>query len=188
MLIKSQEGTSMMEVLVSIVIVVVGLLGLAGLQSHAALGEAEAYQRGQAVILAKDMVDRINAQRQQANDFDTGITYGTDRTVDDCTVQTGALRDLCEWNNTLLGSAEVLNGNKVGAMIDARGCVTKVVSVKPEVYEVAVVWQGVTPSKAPTTACGAGLYGDERYRRAMVTQVRIGCLMNNAANNACTFP
>ena len=188
MLIKSQEGTSMMEVLVSIVIVVVGLLGLAGLQSHAALGEAEAYQRAQAVILVKDMVDRINAQRLQADAFANGIVQGTDLAVDDCTTKTGALRDLCEWSNTLLGAAEVLNGNKVGAMTDARGCVNKVVAVKPEVYEVAVVWQGITPSKAPATSCGAGLYGDDRYRRAMVTQVRIGCLMNNMANMACIFP
>ena len=190
MLIRRQAGTSMIEVLVSIVIVVLGLLGLAGLQSHAALAEAEAYQRSQAVVLLKDMSDRINANRLNAQLYTTlGSHIGTDVGLDDCTLKTtNHERDKCEWSNALLGAAETLAGNKVGAMTDARGCVTETVNVMPREYEIAVVWQGVTPSKAHPSICGTGLYGDDKYRRVLVTTVRIGCLQNNAASGACTFP
>jgi type IV pilus assembly protein PilV len=188
MLIHKQSGTSMIEVLVSIVIVVLGLLGLAGLQSHASLGEAEAYQRAQAVILSKDMVDRINANRFRAPDFATDVVQGTGLTVEACALKSGAERDLCEWSNALLGAAETRGSDKVGAMPEARGCITLVEPNMPLVYEVAVVWQGATPTRAPSTTCGAGLYGDDRFRRAVVTRVRVGCLMNNPANNTCVFP
>lgn len=188
MLIRKQSGTSMIEVLVSIVIVVLGLLGLAGLQSHAALGEAEAYQRAQAIVLSKDMVDRINAHRLSAPQFVNDVVQGTGLVVEDCSLKTGTLRELCEWSNALLGAAETRGSDNVGAMPDARGCITLVQAAMPEVYEVAVVWQGATPTRAPGTTCGAGLYGDDRYRRAVVTRVRVGCLMNNPANNSCVFP
>lgn len=188
MLIRKQTGTSMIEVLVSIVIVVLGLLGLAGLQSHAALAEAEAYQRAQAVILAKDVVDRINANRLRAEDFANSIVQGTGLQPEDCSLKTAVARELCEWSNALLGAAETRGTDKVGAMPEARGCITQTSPNMPQVYEIAVVWQGATPTRAPTTLCGAGLYGDERYRRAVITQVRIGCLMNNPASNACIFP
>lgn len=189
MLKRTQSGTSMVEVLVSIVIVVLGLLGLAGLQSHAALAEAEAFQRAQAVVLLKDMVDRINSNRLQSSAYATASELGTGLAVEDCQLKAaGAARDHCEWSNALLGATESAGGVKVGAMTDARGCVTETVNTMPREYEIAVVWQGVTPSRAPGTTCGSGLYGDERYRRALVTTVRIACLQNNEVTNVCLFP
>jgi type IV pilus assembly protein PilV len=184
---NKQSGTSMVEVLVSIVIVVLGLLGLAGLQSHASLAEAEAFQRAQAIVLLKDMTDRLNASRLQAADFKTATPLGTG-TADVCDGKIGADLDKCEWSNALLGASESAGGVKVGAMTDARGCITETVTTMPREYEITVVWQGITPSKAPTNLCGTGLYGDERYRRSLTTTVRIGCLQNDPATNACTFP
>jgi type IV pilus assembly protein PilV len=189
MLIRRQAGTSMIEVLVSIVIIVLGLLGLAGLQSHAALAEAEAFQRAQAVVLLKDMSDRINANRLTSSDYKTTSELGTGLTEEDCTLKAiGAARDHCEWSNALLGASESAGGVKVGGMTDARGCVTEVSAIMPREYEIAVVWQGVTPSKAHPSTCGAGQYGDDRYRRVLITTVRVACLMNNNATNACIFP
>ena len=73
-------------------------------------------------------------------------------------------------------------------MIGARGCVVNTVAVMPLQYEVSVVWQGVTPTKAPSTACGSGLYGNEATRRAITTTVTIGCLQNDPASGLCKFP
>jgi len=53
----------MIEVLVTFVILVVGLLGLIGLQARSQQAELESYQRGQALILLQDIVDRMNANR-----------------------------------------------------------------------------------------------------------------------------
>ena len=188
-MLNRQSGTSMVEVLVSIVIVVLGLLGLAGLQSHAALAQAEAFQRAQAIVLLQDMTDRLNANRNTAYTFITSQALGTGIAAEDCTLKTGVARDKCEWSNALVGASESAGGVKVGAMTDARGCITRTVATKPEVYEIAVVWQGVTPSKAPATACGQTLYGtDERFRRALVATVRIACLFNNNTTGVCLYP
>lgn len=62
-------GFSLIEVLVTILILMVGLLGLAGLQGRAVTSQMEAYQRSQALILMKDMADRINANRKNAASY-----------------------------------------------------------------------------------------------------------------------
>lgn len=185
-----QRGTSMIEVLVSIVIVVLGLLGLAGLQSHATLAEMESFQRAQAILLLQDMVDRLNANRLNHLEYVTPSPVGTDEGYKDCSIPpTVSQRDLCEWNNALVGAAESnVGGTRVGAMIGARGCVQNTVIAMPRQFVVSVVWQGVTPTKAPSTACGSGLYGDEATRRAITTTITIGCLQNDPASGLCTFP
>ena len=185
-----QEGTSMIEVLVAIVIVVVGLLGLAGLQSRATLAEMESFQRAQALVLLQDMVDRINANRLNAATYVTPTPLGTGDVAPpaSCGALTGVARDKCEWSTALLGSSESASGLKVGAMIGARGCVTETVAVMPRQYQVAVVWQGVTATKAPGTLCGTGLYGDDKTRRALTATVTVGCLQNDPASGVCIFP
>jgi type IV pilus assembly protein PilV len=180
----------MIEVLVSIVIVVLGVLGLAGLQSHATLAEMESFQRAQAILLLQDMVDRINANRLNAMGYVTPSPLGTDEGIQDCTIPMPSnQRDLCEWNNALVGAAESsAGGSSVGAMIGARGCVQNTVAASPRQFLVSVVWKGTTPTRAPATPCGASLYGDEATRRALTTTITIGCLQNAPASGLCIFP
>ena len=59
----------MIEVLVSLLIIVLGLLGLAGLQVRIQQSEFESYQRAQALVLLQDMVERIHQQRVVAKCF-----------------------------------------------------------------------------------------------------------------------
>jgi len=188
---RRELGTTMVEVLVSIIIVVLGLLGLAGLQSRAAVSEMEAFQRAQAIVLAQDMADRINANRKAADTvaYVTAAPLGTGNAVTDCSALNGPARDLCEWNNALLGAAESAGGLQVGAMIGARGCVTNLGTAMPRQYLVSVVWQGLIPTKEPgATACGQGDYGDDKTRRAITTNVSIGCLQNDPATGLCLGP
>jgi type IV pilus assembly protein PilV len=184
--VRSQEGTTMMEVLVSIIIAVAGLIGLAGLQSRISLSEAESFQRAQAVVLLQDMVDRISANRKRAANYVTTTAMGTGQAAADCSTKTDAARDLCEWSNSLLGASEASGGLKVGAMLGARGCVVNTVATMPTQYLVSVVWQGVNQTVAPAaTACGQNLYGDEKTRRAVTATVMVGCLQNDPASLAC---
>jgi type IV pilus assembly protein PilV len=186
---RAQAGTTMMEVLVSVVIVVIGLLGLAGLQSRAGVAEMEAFQRAQAMVLLQDMTDRINANRKNAMSYVTGAPLGTGNSVASCAGMSDAERDHCERQNALLGAAESSGGLKVGAMIGARGCVTVIEPAMPREFQIAVVWQGIVPTAAPgATACGAGEYGDEKTRRAVTANVKIGCLQNNLATGVCVTP
>jgi len=166
-------GFSMIEVLVTIAILMIGLLGLAALQTNATIAEIEAYQRSQALVLVQDMADRIAANKVNAAAY---VISNTGATVATCpTSPPIAAIDLCEWGNKLAGAAEVTGGgNNVGAMIGARGCVTQ---PTPNNYLITVTWQGMRQSGfgVAGTNCGSGLYGAGQ-RRLVSVVVRIGLL------------
>lgn len=63
---SKQAGFSMLEVLVTILIMSVGLLGLAGLTAASMRNNHGAYHRTQAVWLAYDVADRMRANRGTA--------------------------------------------------------------------------------------------------------------------------
>lgn len=58
---RLQGGTSLLEVLIAVVILSIGLLGLAGLQVASLRVNQGALQRSQATTLAYDMLDRMRA-------------------------------------------------------------------------------------------------------------------------------
>ena len=182
--INFQRAFTMLEVLITIIILSFGMLGLASLQAKIRLSEAESYQRSQAVLLLKDMLDRMSANRVNGPSYLTGSTnLGTDDTrPSDCTSVSGVVgKDICEWSNALRGTAETNSGTNAGAMIDARGCIEEIQAVnsttgicRPGVYRVTVAWQGLNPTVAPSLGCGRDLYGDERVRRAVSAVITIG--------------
>jgi len=187
---RSSRGVTMLEVLVAIAILTFGLLGLASLQFQLQSAELEAYQRTQAIVHLQDMVDRVNANRRNAADYVTASPLGTASTIDCSAPGTLAQKDQCAWHAALLGSSETKGGVLLGAMNGARGCVANPVAVMPRQMVVAVTWQGMSPTAAPgATACGQGAYGaDDRFRRAMVASITIGCLQNDPATGICVTP
>ena len=174
---NGQRGFTMIEVLVTLVILLLGLLGLAGLQTRAQVAETESYQRTQALVLARDIADRINANRANAVSYLTPTTapLGTSSTKSCTAPPTMADVDLCAWDQALKGAAESSSGTSVGAMIGARGCIT---SPATDTYLIQVVWQGLQSTAAPpsSVACGSGSYGTDLARRAVTTVVKIGIL------------
>ena len=63
---KTQSGFSLIEVLVSIVILSVALLGTAGLMGASMRNTNTAYMRSQATVLADDYLDRMRANVSDA--------------------------------------------------------------------------------------------------------------------------
>ncbi len=180
---RTQRGTSMVEVMVTIVILAIGLLGLAGLQSRLQASEMEAYQRAQALVLLNDMASRISANRANAAAYVTGTASPLGGTAV-CPTATATRQqiDASEWCNALEGAGEAdSGGNSVGAMVGGRGCVEDLGGGQ---YLVTVAWQGTTPISAPVPACGQNLYDGaagsactgDRCRRVITTVVRIGNL------------
>ena len=195
-------GFSLIEVLVSLMIIVFGLLGLAGLQVRIQQAEFESYQRAQALILLQDMVERIHTHRITASCF----RYTTDTTTGSPFLGTGsavtltcsagstndntiAIEAMNEWKDILLGASEDLGGASVGAIQGARGCVsynatTELLDplgaaiVDTGVYTVAVSWKGTSDTFAPTVNCGNDntLYVAETRRRVVSTTFRLARL------------
>jgi type IV pilus assembly protein PilV len=173
------RGFSLIEVLVTIVILLIGLLGLAGLQVRAFSVQMESYQRSQALTLLKDMANRIQSNGGTNNGtnaaaYITATPLGTGGTnpVSGGTCSAGtsiAAIDLCEWHNALLGAAETMGGTtNVGAMIGARGCVYQVAAPLTNVatpYLIVVSWQGINNTANPdvTTSTSAGQCGFNQY-------------------------
>lgn len=81
---SNQRGFTLLEVLVSVFILVLGLLGYAQLQSLGLQTNVDAYQQTQVALLARDLIDRIQANRQ----FETKKTGDIDGngTTDDVLV------------------------------------------------------------------------------------------------------
>jgi type IV pilus assembly protein PilV len=170
---KNQSGFSMIEILITIAILMVGLLGLAGLQTQVASAEFEAYQRAQALVLVQEMADRMTANKRNAASY-VMDDIGADGVEVDCTGLTSFKRDLCEFHNSLVGAAEKKAGvTAVGAMIGARACIT---SPSANLYTITVVWQGLASTKAPSEKCGAGAYGDDKKRRTVSFPFRVATL------------
>lgn len=180
---RRQRGFSLLEVLVSIVILAIGLLGLAGLQTKANGVEMEAYQRSVALMLVQDMADRVSAGKQFIGDFQAAslTVYGTgDALADTCSVPTGAAAHLCEWSKALKGAAEKTTAGSIGAPIGMRGCL---ISLPPTAgalgeFFVVGVWQGLMPTASPAAGtpgdqCAPGVDFGPGLRRAVVTRVLI---------------
>jgi len=180
----AMRGTTMIEVLVTIVILAFGLLGLAGLEARLQQSELEAYQRAQALVLLNDMANRIEANRKNVASYVTGpgSPVGFGRA---CPVPTNAgtlgQTDTSQWCNALQGGGELSGAAKVGALVGGRGCVE---ALGNNEYLLTVTWQGVGPISAPplSVACGKDSYNGgprctlDLCRRVVTTIVRVGSL------------
>jgi len=181
---RSQHGHVLMEVMISVVILAVGLLGVAKLQASTRQLEMEAYQRAQAMIILQDMVARLTANGQAAT------CYAITTSASSPYLGTGgnppgacgsgtisqsakAVLDLNAWHQMLIGATEVDAGVNTGAMLGARGCISY--NAATDQYTVTVVWQGLVQSAAPSAGlgCGMGQYTDDTQRRAVSAVVRI---------------
>ncbi|MGK9065744.1 type IV pilus modification protein PilV [Stutzerimonas chloritidismutans] len=97
-----QRGATLIEVLVAMLILSVGLLGLAGMQMTALKSNQSAYYRSQATVLAYDIIDRMRANRTEALNgvYDIALQ---NQTCDPDIAPSGTLakRDVAEWLNSL---------------------------------------------------------------------------------------
>jgi type IV pilus assembly protein PilV len=173
-----QRGFSMIEILVTLVVVAFGLLGLASFTTRATALGVEASQRARAATLLADMGNRIAANRPGAANYVGAAALGA--TVNDATycassvTTTLAARDLCEWNNLLAGSADAKSNGDVDALT-FRGCITQPAASDP-VFIVTIAWAANVPGVPPADACAAGIFGDDSFRRILRTQVRVPAL------------
>ena len=201
--LSAAKGFSMMEILVTMIIIMVGLLGIVALQAKAVQAELESYQRSQALIMLNDIVDRMNINRQTVlncfaftTDTDVGTPFigaaGTGHLgAPSCAASTSnynTLADnaLTELDNLLKGTQEAIDVDgetqNAGGIVDARACISYDSSTElggisgTGLYTVVLSWQAMSELIAPVASCGNGLYGTEARRRAVSTTLRFAVL------------
>ncbi|MGZ8239918.1 MAG: type IV pilus modification protein PilV [Methylobacter sp.] len=108
-LMKNNTGFTLIEVLIAMIILAVGLLGLAGLQATSLRNNQSAYNRSQATQLAYDIADRMRANVPAANNYaGTFMAPSAAAAQADCitisltcTAAHMAQNDLFQWNSAV---------------------------------------------------------------------------------------
>ena len=183
------SGSTMMEVLVSVFVLSIGVLGVAGLQVTAKRSNFEATQRVTAAALAQDIIERMRSNPEELATYtDDGVgrtIIGTTMPVVDCSADCDpdilAEYDLYELEQAASGVAEQAAGRNVGGLSLPTTCITGP-DGGPGTYSVAIAWRGMTKLSNPAIdACGSssGKYDTvgaaevDVYRRVLMMQVYI---------------
>ena len=141
--IKKQTGFNLIEVMVSLVIFSIGLLGLAGLQQVGLTQNTTAMQRTVAMGQAYDLFDRM--RNNKTTDYSTAVAASAPNCVTAaCNTTEIASYDIYEWNLSLANALP----NGVGFITGS-----------PTSYIVHVGWDekrlGFTPTScSPATPTG----------------------------------
>ncbi|MDD5033547.1 MAG: type IV pilus modification protein PilV [Methylococcaceae bacterium] len=109
---RKPRGFTLLEVLITVLVLSIGLLGLAGLQITGLKNDQSAYYRSQATMLAYDILDVLRSNRQVARDGSYNIAMDASPPSGD----TRSDQDLNHWLNELTnrlprgdGSVNIVN-------------------------------------------------------------------------------
>jgi type IV pilus assembly protein PilV len=121
------KGFTLVELMVAILVLAIGLLGLAALQVVGLSSNHNAYLRTQATFLAQDMADRMRNNRASLAAYVGAAAGATDCSSSTCTSAQMVGYDIAQWNAAL---ATQLPG----------GVGTVTVTVNGAVYRIRVIW------------------------------------------------
>ena len=93
---RRQSGFSLIEVLIAILVLAIGLLGMAHMQASGMRSTHGAYLRTQATVLAGDIIDSMRANATAARGGNYDVAFGSTGTTG-----TIAGDDLINWKNNL---------------------------------------------------------------------------------------
>ncbi len=150
-----QRGFSMIEVLVTLLIISLALLGTAGLQAYSMRLSQSSQFRAQAVFLVADLAERMEANREQAVAGTYALaTSGAANALSSacrvavCTATALADYDLSQWQNAIAAT-----------LPQSTWTVVQTVAGNPTTYTITVSWmdrQGDVTNAAFDAASGLG--------------------------------
>ena len=145
------HGFTMIEVLITLVILSIGLLGLAALQANSMASNHNSYLRSQAIQLAYDMGDRMRANIVGVNAGNynaiAGIAVDPACITAGCTPAQMATYDTFEWNTLLSQRLPSGRGTVTGNGTDF------VISVMWDEARTGVTGTGCDPADANDLKC-----------------------------------
>ncbi|MDO6610057.1 type IV pilus modification protein PilV [Shewanella sp. 1_MG-2023] len=177
-----RNGFSLIEVMVSLVILTVGLVGIFNLHIVAKRGSYESFQQTQASYYANDIINRMRMNRSELINYQgtySGISSAPAKSCDVnvggnsiCTSVETRVWDLYQWERMFQGDNEKSSGTNVGGLDTSVACI----DVSGRDVTVVVTWRGVRASsdglsEAGTFAKSCGSSSDRR--RALVLETAI---------------
>lgn len=110
-----QRGSTLIEVLVAMLVLSIGLVGLAALQLNGLRFNQSAYLRTQSTILAYDMIDRMRANRGEARNGSYDLTLAATTSAVNCSSSCTAANmvnfDKYQWKDMVGDSLPSGNGS-----------------------------------------------------------------------------
>ena len=170
---NQQRGLSLIELMVSLVILVVGLVGIFNLHLISKRGSFEAFQQTQAAYLANDIVNRMKLNRSELSSY--AGTYSGVRTAvkscetNICTTSETLSWDQYQWDQPLIGTSERVGSQNVGGLDSAIACITE----NAGAVSVTITWRGIrelSSSAKASSDCGHSL-GKRRRVFALNTMI-----------------
>ena len=179
---NKQTGFSLIELLVSIVIFSVGLLGIAGLQMVSKKANYEGLQRTIASQVAYGMLEDMRANGSGISIYAaapdlgggklSGLPVSNCKNVNTpCSSAQKAGHDLWYWERVLDGAQVIGVEGQAGGVLTPTLCINGPAGGVAGVYLVSVAWYGSTSLMNPDTdACGSGTgkYGDNDANRRVL--------------------
>ncbi|HEX6930464.1 MAG TPA: type IV pilus modification protein PilV [Gammaproteobacteria bacterium] len=176
---NSQNGFSLIEILVALFVFAIGILSVAGLQIVSKRTNFEAVQRTSATFLAYDILERMRANPRELGSY-VDVTLGATRPApavmcdaSACTAEELAAFDVWEWQRAIQGVAEQSAGTSTGGLVNPTGCIAGPAAGGQGTYTITIAWQGVDAltNEFDDNLCGNGNagYGETlEYRRLIV--------------------
>lgn len=174
-----QDGFSLLEMLIALVIFSVGLLGIAGLQSVSKQANYESLQRTSASQVAYGLLEdmRLNGDgidiytaAGELGNGSLGAEPAPNCTVGaPCDAAQKAAHDLWLWEQIIDGNLETSAGTGTGGLVLPTLCITGPAGGGAGIYLVTIAWRGsISINNAVANACGTlgGNYGaGNEFRR-----------------------
>jgi type IV pilus assembly protein PilV len=167
-----QNGFSLLELLVALVVFSIGLLAVAGLQTVSKQANFEGLQRTTASQIANGLLEDMRMNGDALNIYRTAGELGNGsrggepapncHAAAECTAVQKATHDLWFWEQVVDGNLELNNGNGTGGLVLPTLCIDGPAVGGPGIYRVTIVWRGTASiTNASNNACGAdsGNYG-----------------------------
>jgi type IV pilus assembly protein PilV len=120
---QSQQGLTLVEAMIALLVISIGLLGIASLQLTAMNQNASSLNHSQAVWIAYNMSDRIRANISEFDNYngiDTTNTYAQDCITATCSNAQMREADAADWSTmvgNLPGGRGIITNNADGLLV-----------------------------------------------------------------------